>query len=127
METFEAVVRGICSEIADILIERQKQHGSQAIDEIGNIGVYHQIRNKAARMHAKIQPDGTWRNDPTDDCIDLAGYAVIQLMRYRGQWGVPLADELVQQAMDAAGDLPSRRVREIADRVQHALRSDHDA
>lgn len=90
-KTYEQAVDAILAEMRQILVERQRKHGSASIDEVGEDGLYWLMRLKLGRMRAKW--DGKqWTGDPTDDLLDQAGYAVIQLMRLRGQWGLPLAD-----------------------------------
>lgn len=90
--TFEEALDEFLVALKDVLMERQGQHGSTSIDELGMYGVYWMTRLKVARMKAKFDPttekviDG---RSPRDDFLDLAGYGAIGWMMLMGLWGKP--------------------------------------
>lgn len=98
--TFQSEVRDILDDEFGLLVERQKKYGSKNIEQGGILGCLIRAGDKLERLKLVFPAlgiTGKYKADYPDESIedamlDLANYATIALMLYRGTWGRPLAE-----------------------------------
>ena len=95
-QTFEEGVDLYLEGLRKVLLERQYQHGASSINDMGIAGLYWVMRQKLARLKAKInfQDEKILEGrDPQDDLLDIGGYGCIGWLWIKGLWGLPLENE----------------------------------
>ena len=76
---------GLLDEVGALLLQRNAKYGSANIDKHGLKGILVRIDDKLARLNHMA---GEFPDESVEDAwMDVAGYALIALMKLRGQWG----------------------------------------
>ena len=92
--TFEDAVYHIVAEIAARVISKQRDYGHENINVHGELGIEVRVHDKAARLHNLHWQGGEPENESVEDTwMDIGGYAILVLMRRRGLFDLPLAEE----------------------------------
>lgn len=90
-QTFEEAVRLIASEIAELVIRKQRDYGHGNILAFGELGVVVRVSDKAERLKHLYKTGDAPRNEAVEDTWDdLAGYSLIGKMLRRGWFELPL-------------------------------------
>ena len=98
METFEEAVYKIATEIADLVISKQRDYGHGNILAFGELGVLVRCSDKIERLKnlwkRGIEPEN---ETVTDTWKDLVGYSFIALMLREGTFTLPLKEDAEKQ------------------------------
>lgn len=93
-KTFEEGCRQIADELANLVIEKQKDYGQANILDFGEFGVLVRTNDKIARLKNLYKQGKKPRNEALDDSWkDNAGYSIVALMVRRGWFSLPLEEE----------------------------------
>lgn len=91
-DTFEQATQEIATEIANLVIGKQKDYGQHNILDFGEEGVLIRANDKIARLKNLRGKEGV--TEPRlDSWKDLAGYAVVALLLDRGWFTLPMKGE----------------------------------
>jgi len=92
--SFDAVCKSIASELAELVIAKQKDYGKQNILEFGEHGILVRSNDKFARLKNLILNSKDPQNEPIDDTLkDIAGYAIVWLMLRNGSFEYSLEEK----------------------------------
>jgi len=98
--TFQSEVRSVMDGLFNLLVERQRKYGIENINQGRMLGVIVRAGDKLERLKRafpcldSVGHDRDYSDESVDDALmDLANYAIIGLMLYRGTWGKPLAPQ----------------------------------
>lgn len=106
-KVFEDSVEEVSRECDDLLVQKQKDYGSQNILEFGEYGLLVRISDKFHRLKNLLQNDKEPQNETIEDTfMDLRNYAQIALMVRRGQFDLPLEEEVIKDELDKKVDAP---------------------
>lgn len=91
-EYFEDACYEIATELARLVISKQKDYGHENILAFGEFGILVRVNDKIARL--KNLQDKEVSNEPTEDSWkDMAGYSILAIMLRRGTFELPLKDK----------------------------------
>ncbi len=96
---FEDACRHVASEIAELVISKQRDYGSENVMAFGEKGVLVRANDKIARLkNIILRHDGKSIGEKRmDSWTDLAGYAILALMLDKNWFTLPLADEIREE------------------------------
>lgn len=96
-DSFEESIRAIATEIAELVISKQKDYGTKNIlnSPFGpEQGLVTREYDKLARLANLLSSGKKPKNESIEDSWkDVAGYALIALMVRRGSFELPLKEE----------------------------------
>ena len=88
---FEHACRQIADELAALVINKQRDYGHDNINAFGELGLVIRTNDKVARLRNLQNKEGV--TEPRIDAWwDIAGYAIIALMRERGWFDLELKE-----------------------------------
>ena len=106
--TFEDAVYHIVDEIAALVISKQRDYGHENINVHGELGIEVRVHDKAARLHNLYWQGGGPENESVEDTwMDIGGYAILGLMKRRGLFDLPLAEESLGEVGAQAEQSPN--------------------
>ena len=95
-KTFNEAIHEVASELADLVIDKQKDYGKNniLISPFGpEKGIVVRLQDKISRLGHLLQKGGEPANEPIDDTWkDIVGYALIALLVRRGKFELPLEE-----------------------------------
>lgn len=76
--------------IAELLIRKQSDYGTQNIARFGRTGLIIRLHDKVARLENLRGSSGPWNESVEDTLLDIIGYSVVGMMWEDGTFMVPL-------------------------------------
>ena len=107
---FDEACRTVSSEIAELVINKQRDYGHDNILAFGEFGILVRTNDKVARLKNLIKKNSEGVTEPRLDAWrDIAGYAIIALMIDRGWFQLELEDIVSHQKLP----LPQKKIKEV--------------
>lgn len=92
--SFEDSCKDIAMQISEVVISKQRDYGSNNILKFGEKGVIVRLSDKIERAKNLLWDNNKPNNESIEDTfIDIAGYAIIQLMLIDGSFTNKLEDK----------------------------------
>ena len=80
----EAEIRGVCSELADMLCDKNRKYGNSALDPIRIFSKCDTLEQLNVRIDDKLSRIRSGQTDDTEDPeFDLAGYLILKRVKRR--------------------------------------------
>ncbi len=93
-EFFEDAIRNRLMEVADLVISKQRDYGSDNLKEFGELGIVIRLNDKMNRLKNLLENNKLPKNESVEDTLrDMIGYAVLLLMMRDGSLDLPLQEE----------------------------------
>ena len=105
---FEDAVYELATEIAELVIVKQRDYGHDNINAFGLMGIVVRSSDKVARLRNLIKERETTHREPLNESVqdtlmDTAGYSILGLMLERDWFKLELAEEVWRQAVVGEG------------------------